>query len=499
MKKKIKRKIICSLYCIEISSILIIIILNIIEILFNPFKNGNYINLINNWKANPIPSLSITQSINEKNLISLLNFKGTSNYKSQNLYRWSNNNFTMSINENTNLDYMNFLYNYNEVIKELKKKKEVNEKSYNYSLLFNKKNYNLYVNNLKEIFSNSKYKICGTDLNGNYIIYEKETSCPINYISIGVSEPNVSFSYNSYKIDEYKTLYISNENILGKIIIEFKINNIEICFNSHKTDNLQILINSYHKKNEICEEENDDLTYSIIDSDLISNFLYSNNINLNDDEYFSTGKIHLYYRTYYGIKISNNDLFDKHKLNIFIKSEKFIKFFYYIKLILNIFILIILSLLIVLFLQYKNYCYIIPIFLLLLIMDTLIIINTFILLLIYYIYKINENILKHDIINTIILTKFKNKYYKIIQNTIIIINLVIIFVEILQKIIKNIKIQQIKPKSFNNITTTLKFPKLSTNLNLGDSQIPIDMKKDNLKMNNYIKTKEFSLSNSNKI
>ena len=489
----------CSLYCIELFSILIIIILNIIEILFNPFKNGNYINLIHNWKTNPIESLSISQSLKEKNLISLLNFKGTPKYKHQNLYKWSNQNFTMAINENKNLDYIDFLYNYNDVIKELNQKKGVNEKSYNYSLLFNKNNYNLYVEILNAIFSDSKYKICGTDLNGNYIIYEKEKSCPINYISIGVSEPNVNFSYNSYKIDEYKTLFISNENILGKIIIDFRINNIEICFNTYKSDNLQILINSYHQKNEICEEENDDLTYSIVDSDLISNFLYSNNINLKDEEYFSTGKIHLFYRTYYGIRISNNDLFDKRKLNIFIKSEKFIKFFYYIKLILNIFILIILSLLIVLFLQYKKYCYIIPIFLLLLIMDTLIIINTFILLLIYYIYKINENILKHDIINTIILTKFKNKYYKIIQNTIIIINLVMIFAEIVQKIIKNVKIKFINPKSLHNITTTIKFPKLSTNVNLGDSQLPIDIKKENIKMNNYIKTKEFSLNNSNKI
>ena len=132
-------------------------------------------------------------------------------------------------------------------------------------------------------------------------------------------------------------------------------------------------------------------------------------------------------------------------------------------------------------------------------MDTLIIINTFILLLIYYIYKINENILKHDIINTIILTKFKNKYYKIIQNTIIIINLVMIFAEIIQKIIKNVKIKFINPKSLHNITTTIKFPKLSTNVNLGDSQLPIDIKKENIKMNNYIKTKEFSLNNSNKI
>ena len=74
-----------------------------------------------------------------------------------------------------------------------------------------------------------------------------------------------------------------------------------------------------------------------------------------------------------------------------------------------------------------------------------------------------------------------------------------IFAEIIQKIIKNVKIKFINPKSLHNITTTIKFPKLSTNVNLGDSQLPIDIKKENIKMNNYIKTKEFSLNNSNKI
>ena len=200
MKVKIKRKIIWTLYCIEIFSIIIIIILNIIEILFNPFKNGNYLNLIKNWKKNPIPSISISKSLNENNLISLFDFKGTPNYKQQKLYKWLNKNFAMTINENKNLDYIDFLLNYNHVIKELKQNKELNEKSYNYSLLFNKNYYNLYVDNLNKIFSNSKYKICGTDLSGNYIIYEKEKSCPINYISIGTTEPNVNFSYNTYNL-----------------------------------------------------------------------------------------------------------------------------------------------------------------------------------------------------------------------------------------------------------------------------------------------------------
>ena len=499
MKVKIKRKIIWTLYCIEIFSIIIIIILNIIEILFNPFKNGNYLNLIKNWKKNPIPSISISKSLNENNLISLFDFKGTPNYKQQKLYKWLNKNFAMTINENKNLDYIDFLLNYNHVIKELKQNKELNEKSYNYSLLFNKNYYNLYVDNLNKIFSNSKYKICGTDLSGNYIIYEKEKSCPINYISIGTTEPNVNFSYNTYKIDEYKKLFISNQNYLGNIVIDLKINNIEICCNSYKSDNLQILINSYKHKNKICEDENDDLTYSIFDTDMISNFLSSNNIKLNDGEYFTSGKINLYYRTYFSIRIYNNDLFDEHKLNLFIKSENLIKLLYIIKLILNIFILIILCISIVLFLQYIKYCYIIPIYFLLLIMDSLIIINIFILILTYYIYKTNENILKKVDINNIILNNFRSKYYIIIRNITIIFNLIMILIEIIQKILNNIKYKLVYPQSSHNITTNLKFPKLSTNINLGDSQLPIDIKKDFLKINNYIKTKDFSLNNSNKL
>ena len=74
-----------------------------------------------------------------------------------------------------------------------------------------------------------------------------------------------------------------------------------------------------------------------------------------------------------------------------------------------------------------------------------------------------------------------------------------ILIEIIQKILNNLKYKLVYPQSSHNITTNLKFPKLSTNINLGDSQLPIDIKKDFLKINNYIKTKDFSLNNSNKL
>lgn len=476
------------LYWIQLSLKIISIILSILPLKYNAYKNGNYLNLLKNWKSNPINSLSISKS-SQKSQIPLSHFQLEPN-KKLDLNGWSNHYFILSNTENKNINYKYILKNFKNLINSLKQKSSLNIEYNDIYSIFNSQNYKMNEQLLNNILQSSNYKICGTDLMGNFLIFEDKDPCPINYINISDEEPNVNFSYNSIEINEYKKLYYSNLNIFGNIITELKINNIEICANIFKSDNFKILINSYFKNNEICEDENIDPSYIYLDSDSILNFFESNNINLEEDKFINNGKVNLYYRTFFGIINFNNNILNEKNLNLMFNSKKIFMILVVIRIVVSDFIILLLCTLIVMYIKFNNYFCLFSKYCIIAIMDILIILTLTLSLLIYYIYFTIEKIINKIMFNKILLKEFSKEKYQTIEIILLIIYsffLIIEFIKLMIKLSKSKKsVQTSSSKTISkNIGT-------STNPAIGESQMPIDVLKDTLKINNFIKTKIFS-------
>ena len=212
----------------------------------------------------------------------------------------------------------------------------------NLSLL--RENYTGYIKYQKFSY-NSKGKLCGKDLNGRKIYFDKEENCPINYIEISMNErPKIDLSYyNIIELDNSKKLFFSNTNVNGIVI-----NNLILAYIYPLK---KFTSDDYDKADEYYYKDKN-YPYTYIDS--MDNEIFLNNIEIKRN---NKDKVHLYSTGYYGLNEDYSDI-DLNILDDIIKkvTGKFYLAFKYTSLISMIIIFIIFIIfLIMMILQYELY------------------------------------------------------------------------------------------------------------------------------------------------
>ena len=298
--------------------LIVLLITSITLLILNPYSEEYYKELINErWGIHPISKIEIIDKNN-----SLINDLESIDYNGKKEIKyWNGKGF--KITKNINLDYIKL--------------------------------------------SKKNSKKCGIDNFDNELYVNENEECPINYIYISTSQPNILFNYESISLGNGKTLYYSNQNINGRILVNINVGGIYGCGICYYT-------------NHYCDDEvNFDLckykdnSSLIIDSLTINDYVKDNDL---DSTQYGDKEIYLYAESYSALKNS----FTYSNLN----GLKKIKFQQKIYTIFNIIVLII-SFIFITLLMYNEthnrnrYCSIILniLNLFLLIIDILILIKSF--------------------------------------------------------------------------------------------------------------------------
>ena len=310
-----------SVKCPRIVAMLLLIVLLIASItllILNPYSEEYYKELINErWGIHPISKIEIIDKNN-----SLINDLESIDYNGKKEIKyWNGKGF--KITKNINLDYIKL--------------------------------------------SKKNSKKCGIDNFANELYVNENEDCPINYLYISTSQPNILFNYESISLGNGKTLYYSNQNINGRILVNINVGGIYGCGICYYLDDY-----CENKVNfDLCKYK--DNSSLIIDSLTINDYVKDNDL---DSTQYGDKEIYLYAESYSALKNS----FTYSNLN----GLKKIKFQQKIYTIFNIIVLII-SFIFITLLMYNEthnrnrYCSIILniINLFLLIIDILILIKSF--------------------------------------------------------------------------------------------------------------------------
>ena len=194
---------------------------------------------------------------------------------------------------------------------------------------------------------NNTSKLCGVDNYNNKLYVNENDDCPINYIKIDTIPPNVNFEYENIPLNNGKTLYYSNKNILfGKVLVNINVGGIYgcgICYylNDYCVNEVNFDVCKYNVN-----------TSSKIDSLSINDYINDNNLNFKD---YEDKEIELFAETYSSLKKS----FKYSNLNG-LKNIKSLQMRYnFINLALLLISFIIIVVLMCLDYEYTNYCSII--------------------------------------------------------------------------------------------------------------------------------------------
>ena len=164
-------------------------------------------------------------------------------------------------------------------------------------------------------------KQCGKDSQGNDLYYPKDSSCPLNLISIE-NNNNLSLCDNFHlnitceyqTLNENYTLITSNEYINGEIITQLRVNsaNKKFCANSDIDLTFNDLIQNYPSQ-ECKTDWGYDTIYKKISTDDLSSFLDDNDLLKNDIKIIKNDDIALFYRGYLGV--DNLSKFTEHPVD----------------------------------------------------------------------------------------------------------------------------------------------------------------------------------------
>ena len=158
------------------------LIFSLVLLIIKDFNDGYSKDIKNNWSLSPIDS--IDSSSEEKYILGKFNGMSDSTFGITNSSKF---------------------YIFNGYYFNIKRK----DSKYNYPNFFSNKKQNS--------------KKCGIDNEGNGIYFPSNEKCPINFIEI-TSNPTCSLNLNcKHLIMNGKYIHYSNENINGKIIVDFKI------------------------------------------------------------------------------------------------------------------------------------------------------------------------------------------------------------------------------------------------------------------------------------
>ena len=237
-------------------------------ILIKEIYNEGYVDtLINNWKKNPIMDIEIN-NLNKINKIGF--FKNFKDEQSTDIYKWKNKTF--------NFKRMEREYNYTKILQ--------NENKYS--------------------------KKCGKDNLGNYLYFNKEEECPINYIEITNNTYPSLKSYENYtwkniSIDNYYLFY-TNKYFEGEILIDLKVSNyLGPCLNNKQNNEICTFYLEkcdLNEKNYVCDAYTNN-TFKI-DNESIIDLIKENNLT-STKHYDYTSSVYLYNETYIGFSNYNID------------------------------------------------------------------------------------------------------------------------------------------------------------------------------------------------
>ena len=238
-----------SVKCPRIIAMLLLIVLLIASItllILNPYSEEYYKELINErWGIHPISKIEIIDKNN-----SLINDLESIDYNGKKEIKyWNGKGF--KITKNINLDYIKL--------------------------------------------SKKNSKKCGIDNFANELYVNENEECPINYIYISTSQPNILFNYESISLGNGKTLYYSNQNINGRIFVNINVGGIYGCGICYYLDDY-----CENKVNfDLCKYK--DNSSLIIDSLTINDYVKDNDL---DSTQYGDKEIYLYAESYSALKNS---------------------------------------------------------------------------------------------------------------------------------------------------------------------------------------------------
>ena len=215
-------------------------------LILKPYPEEYFNDLINNrWKINPITKIEIFDKNSSPNDLESIDYNGKKEIK-----YWNGKGF--KITRNANLNYIKM--------------------------------------------SKKNSKICGIDSYGHELYVNQIDDCPINYIYIGTSPPNTDFEYDSISLNDGKTLYYSNKNINGTILVNINVGGIYGCgicyYTNHYCDDM---VNF-----DLCKYK--DNSSSIIDSLTINDYINDNELPC--ETIYEDKEISLYAERYSSLKQS---------------------------------------------------------------------------------------------------------------------------------------------------------------------------------------------------
>ena len=231
---------------IKIVFLIFLLIPSIAILKYYPFKEEYYNDLINKrWKINPITKIEIFDKNSSPNDLESIDYNGKKEIK-----YWNGKGF--KITRNANLNYIKM--------------------------------------------SKKNSKICGIDSYGHELYVNQNDDCPINYIFIGTSPPKIDFEYDSISLNDGKTLYYSNKNINGTILVNINVGGIYGCgicyYTNHYCDDI---VNF-----DLCKYK--DNSSSIIDSLTINDYINDNELPC--ETIYEDKEISLYAERYSSLKQS---------------------------------------------------------------------------------------------------------------------------------------------------------------------------------------------------
>ena len=165
------------------------------------------------------------------------------------------------------------------------------------------------------ILSKKKYPIkkCGVDNQGNELYFRENDECPINYVTISNKQPILDgvINYKSIVIDGEQKLFYTNEYTNGRILIDFRISDINgPCLNKKKNNEIcsfYIEKCNLKKKDFICASYKSDNGFSVLDIETFNQLVYDNDMNTNY-YYDSSNIVYLYSETYIGYSSRGKEL-----------------------------------------------------------------------------------------------------------------------------------------------------------------------------------------------
>ena len=226
--------------------LIVLLITSITLLILNPYSEEYYKELINErWGINPISKIEIIDKNN-----SLINDLESIDYNGKKEIKyWNGKGF--KITKNINLDYIKL--------------------------------------------SKKNSKKCGIDNFANELYVNENEDCPINYIYISTSQPNILFNYESISLGNGKTLYYSNQNINGRILVNINVGGIYGCGICYYLDDY-----CENKVNfDLCKYK--DNSSLIIDSLTINDYVKDNDL---DSTQYGDKEIYLYAESYSALKNS---------------------------------------------------------------------------------------------------------------------------------------------------------------------------------------------------